>query len=95
MRRLSRDALRMRLQVALTVRKARDRRGLDIMTETAVNALVEDLLTRIMGSPASEAVILEPDMAGPPHAPWRGKWGVDEPHPFPDVSAAQHGPGQP
>ena len=90
MRRVTRDAVRMWLRIGLMVRRAHDRRGLAIMSEHAVDDVVEDMLMRIMGREEGEAVILEPSLHGPAHAPWRGKWGEDEPHPFPDVLKAQH-----
>jgi hypothetical protein len=75
--------MRTKLAVALTVRKQHTRRGLALITEHEINDVVDDLLNRIKGRPESEAVILEPDLAGPAHAPWRGRWDIDEPHPFP------------
>jgi hypothetical protein len=68
--------------VAITVRKQHTRRGLALITEGEINDVVDDLLNRIMGRPESEAVILEPDLVGPAHAPWRGRWVRMSPTPW-------------
>lgn len=78
----TRDDLRIRLSVALSVFPTTPQRALGITAESARERLVEELVFRSMGSPESEALILEPSNVGPMHAPWRGRWGEDEPHPM-------------
>ncbi|MEA1083196.1 hypothetical protein SFC76_02900 [Sphingomonas sp. CD22] len=85
MRRLGREQLRTNIWVALSVLKPYEKRALGLNIERIREAVADDLVRRIMGSPDSETVILQPDMAGPAHAPWLGRWGIDEPHPHPDL----------
>lgn len=90
MKRMSRDTLRMRIGIALTVLKPYQKRAVGVGDEHTREAVTEDLVRRIMGTPESEAVILQPDLVGSPHSPRHGKWDVDEPHPFPDLPFAEH-----
>ena len=85
MRRMTRDAIRMRIGIALTLHKPAVKRAGGMSTEDARERVTEDLVQRIMGPPESEAVILVPDLYGSVHSPVRGKWDVDEPHPHPDL----------
>ena len=87
---MSRETLRMRVWVALTVLRPGQKRAIGVDGERAREAVTDDLVRRIMGAPESEAVILQPDLAGPSHSPHRGRWDVDEPHPFPDLPFATH-----
>ncbi|WP_140867636.1 hypothetical protein [Sphingomonas oligophenolica] len=90
MKRVSRETLRMRLIIGLQVRKPYERRELGLITVDVIERVVDDMLMRIMGRPESEALILQPSAAGPPLSPRIGVWGVDEPHPFPDMPFADH-----
>ena len=85
MNRMSREELRMLVRIGLTVRKKYERRQLELQTASAIEAVTDDIVIRIMGREESETVLLRPDLVGPPHSPSHGRWGVDEPHPHPDV----------
>jgi hypothetical protein len=85
MKRISREELRMLIQIGLTVRKKYERRHLELQMTSAVEAVTDAIVMRIMGSVDSETVLLTPDMVGPSHSPWHGKWDIDEPHPHPDI----------
>ena len=90
MKRLSREAIRTRISLALTVLRPYQKRELGLLAKGAHRDVVEDLTTRIMGRPESEAVILVPSLTGDPHSPRHGRWGEDEPHPHPDMPFADH-----
>ena len=90
MRRLTREALRMRIWIGLTVTKQHKKRAFGLDVERARDEITDDLLDRIMGPPASEAVVLIPDMVGSPLSPVHGKWDIDEPHPHPHLSGSDH-----
>ncbi len=85
MRRITREALRTNIWVALSVLKPFQKRALGLDIERIRGEVTDDLTQRIMGRPESETLMLAPDMVGPPHAPWHGKWDVDEPHPHPEL----------
>jgi hypothetical protein len=87
-RRVSRETLRSNIWIALTVLKPYEKRALGLHIEETRKNVTEDLVRRIMGEPASETVMLKPDMVGSPHSPSIGKWGVDEEHPCPDLPSS-------
>jgi hypothetical protein len=90
MRRISRESLMMTITIALKVLPKYQKTALDLRGEQIVDAVALEIVNRVMGTPESEAVILRPDLAGSPHAPRAGKWGIDEPHPFPDMPFSPH-----
>ena len=75
----------MDIWIALTVLKPYQKRALGLDIERTREEVTDELVRRIMGAPESEAVMLVPSLAGPPLSPYRGRWGVEEPHPFPDL----------
>ncbi|WP_203310515.1 hypothetical protein [Sphingomonas beigongshangi] len=75
----------MTISVALSVTTPYKQRATGINIEHVREEIVDDLVRRIMGSPESETVILRPSMCGSPLSPRHGVWGVDEPHPCPDL----------
>lgn len=85
MRRMTREAIRMRIAIALTLHKPAVKRAVGMNTEDARERVTADLVERIMCPPESEAVILVPDLYGSVHSPYHGKWDIDEPHPHPDL----------
>jgi hypothetical protein len=85
MRRISREALRTRIWVGLTVLPAYKQRAIGANEQRIREQITDDLVQRIMGDPASETVLLTPDMVGTVHSPRAGKWDVDEPRPHPEV----------
>lgn len=82
---ITREELRTQLWVALCVLKPYEKRALGLNVESIRQNVTDDLVRRIMGSPESETVILRPNLAGPAHSPWVGRWGKDEPHPHPEL----------
>ena len=91
MRRIGREVLRLRIALGLLkVRSKVSKKEIGIAAERDREQLVDELVHRIMGAPESEAVILVPDRVGSAHTTRDGRWGVDEPHPAPDVTLAQH-----
>lgn len=90
MRRVSREALRMRLVVAMATLKPHQKTRSGLTNDAIREEIADAMIQRIMGSPASEAVILEPDLIGSPHSPSKGRWDIDEPHPHPDVPFSRH-----
>ncbi|KQN28293.1 hypothetical protein ASF00_10490 [Sphingomonas sp. Leaf34] len=95
MNRISREELRMIIEVALTVRRKSERMSVDLQGARAVQSFTDDLLQRIMGQEESETILIVPSNVGPQHSPKRGSWGVDEPHPHPDLSYRHHIPQHP
>ncbi len=85
MRRISREALRTRIWVALSVLPAWKQRTISVNDQRVREEITEDLVQRIMGQPESETVLLTPDMVGTIHSPRTGKWDVDEPRPHSEV----------
>lgn len=85
MRRITREELRTNIWVALSVLKPYQARALSLNVDRIRNEVTDDLVQRIMGAVDSETVMLRPDMVGSAHSPSHGKWGVDEPHPHPDL----------
>lgn len=83
MRRLSRDDARLRLRIALGLYKRSEKKVMGISTETLRDQMVEDILSRIMGSPYNEAVILSPSNVISQAGEREGYWDRDEPHPVP------------
>jgi hypothetical protein len=90
MRRLSREAIRMRIHVALSVLPPAKRQSVGIIGDLHREAVLEDLVMRIMGPVESETVMLVPSLVGPAHSPRHGRWEEDEPHPHPDLPASDH-----
>lgn len=81
MEQISRDHLRQVLRISLGLYKRTDKKRFGIEKETLLNAMVEDILTRVMGTPCNEAVILRPSRVVRQVGEWEGKWDEDEPHP--------------
>lgn len=81
MHRISRDELRMRLAIALTLYKRSEKRVMGIDTERKLNQVVDDLVGRIMGYPDNENVILKPSAVTTRDGERQGVWDQDEPHP--------------
>lgn len=90
MRRVGRETIRLRLLIALKVRKPYEKRALGILSTDTLEAVVDEVVSKVVGAPASEAVILLPSMTGPSHSPRPGKWDIDEPDPFPDLPISDH-----
>lgn len=81
MRIVTREELRRNLLSALTVKKPWQKRALEITQETAMNAMIDEILVRVLGSPQNENVLLAPSRVVQPAGEWPGRWGKDEPHP--------------
>lgn len=79
---VSRDHLRLSLRIGLGLYKRTDRKRLGIDSDVLLNEVVEDILTRVMGTPYNEAVILRPSQVTQQAGQWEGRWGRDEPHPI-------------
>ena len=88
MRRISREALRTRIWVALSVLPAWKQRPIGANDRRIREEITDDLVQRIMGSLESETVLLTPDMVGTIHSPRTGRWDLDEPHPHPELKAS-------
>lgn len=85
MRLVTRKEMATTIRVALQVSPPYVKKTLALDQDTACEMLVEDLVTRIMGKPESEMVILQPDLAGFGMGSKPGVWDVDEPHPHPNL----------
>ncbi len=85
MKRLSRQTIQLRIAIGLTVLPKHHKRALGLNSQAAVDFAAADMVQRIMGNVESEAVVLVPDRHGNAHQPRHGVWGVDEPHPAPDL----------
>ncbi|MDR6144935.1 hypothetical protein QE363_000728 [Sphingomonas sp. SORGH_AS870] len=81
MERVSRDHLRLALRIGLGLYKRTDKQRLGIHDDLVLNKMVEDILTRVMGTPFNEAVILRPSRVIVQAGELEGRWGRDEPHP--------------
>ncbi len=78
------DDLRITLSVQLTCLKLTVKRTLGL-TEQCREELIDAMMAAI-----AECVIVAPDMAGENTSARRGRFGVDEPHPFPHL-VDEHG----
>ena len=85
MRLVTRKEMATTIRVALQVSPPYVKKTLALQQDTACEMLVEDLVTRIMGRPDSETVILQPDLAGFGMGSKPGVWDLDEPHPHPEL----------
>lgn len=85
MRLVTRKEMATTIRVALQVSPPYVKKTLALQQDTACEMLVEDLVTRIMGKPESETVILQPDLAGFGMSSKPGVWDIDEPHPHPEL----------
>lgn len=85
MRLVTRKEMATTIRVALQVSPPYVKKTLALQQDTACEMLVEDLVTRIMGKPESETVILQPDLAGFGMSSKPGVWDLDEPHPHPKL----------
>jgi hypothetical protein len=94
MNRISREELRMIIDVALTVRRKSERARVDLLGPSTVEAFTNDLVQRIMGREESETILIMPSDVGTVHSPKRGIWDVDEPHPHPKLSFRHHIPAR-
>jgi len=90
MDRITREALRTEIWIVLTVLRPHQKRPLGIDVERIRGEVTDLLVDRILGQPDSEAVLVRPSIVGGVHATRRGRWGEDEPHPFPSLTAADH-----
>ena len=81
MERVSRDHLRLLLRIGLGLYKRTDKKRMGIESDVLLNAMVEDMLTRVMGTPYNEAVILRASRVVSQAGQREGRWGEDEPHP--------------
>lgn len=81
MEQVSRDHLRLTLRIALRLYKRTDKKKFGIDHDPTLDRMVEDLLTRVMGTIHSEAVILRPSRVKSPAGEREGSWRKDEPHP--------------
>ena len=81
MERVSRDHLRLVLRISLNLYKRTDRKQFGIESDILLNKMVEDILTRVMGRPCNEAVILRASRVTRQAGEREGRWGEDEPHP--------------
>ena len=81
MERVSRDHLRLVLSIALKLYRRSEKKAFGIESETVLNKMVEDILTRVMGRPENEAVILRPSRIIRQIGEREGRWGEDEPDP--------------
>ncbi|QXT36828.1 hypothetical protein KV697_05870 [Sphingomonas sanguinis] len=82
MDRVSRDHLRLTLRIALGLYKRTEKKRFGIEVDTQLDRMVEDILTRVMGTPFNEAVILRPSAIRDRIGNREGRWGQDEPHLF-------------
>lgn len=82
MERVSRDHLRLVLSIALKLYRRSEKKAFGIESETVLNKMVEDILTRVMGKPENESVILRPSRINRQIGEREGHWGGDEPHPL-------------
>lgn len=81
MERVSRDHLRLVLRISLGLYKRTDKKRFGIESDVLLNTMVEDILTRVMGTPFNESVILRPSRVNRQAGEREGRWGEDEPHP--------------
>lgn len=81
MERVSRDHLRLSLRIALGLYKRSDKKKFGIEHDGTLDRMVEDILTRVMGTTYNEAVILRPSRVISQAGQREGRWGQDEPHP--------------
>ncbi|MBB4619976.1 hypothetical protein [Sphingomonas abaci] len=82
---VTRAELATTIRVAIAVAPPYVKKTLELQHASAREMLVDDLVSRIMGSPESETVILQPDLAGFGTGSKPGVWDVDEPHPHPEL----------
>ena len=85
MRLVTRKEMATTIRVALQVSPPYVKKTLSLQQDTACEMLVEHLVTRIMGKPESETVLLQPDLAGFGMSSKPGIWDLDEPHPHPEL----------
>lgn len=81
MERVSRDHLRLTLRIALGLYKRTEKKRFGIEDDAQLDRMVEDILSRVMGTPFNEAVILRPSAIRDRIGNREGRWGQDEPHP--------------
>lgn len=82
MERLSRDHPRLSLRIALKLYKRTDKKKFGIDDDSTLDRMVEDILSRVMGTIYNEAVILRPSPIVSQVGQREGRWGQDEPHPI-------------
>ena len=73
------DEIRRRMTIQLQLMKPADKRRIGIDDRGAVEKAVDLIMSRVLAG----TVIVTPSMVPGQHYP--GKFGVDEPHPFPDL----------
>lgn len=73
------DEIRHRMKIQLMLMKPFDRRRIGIDDNGSIDKAVDLIMSRVLAG----TVIVTPSMVPGQHYP--GTFGVDEPHPFPDL----------
>lgn len=76
------DEIRHRITIQLQLMRPSQKRRIGIDNRSSVDEAVELIMSRVLAG----TVIVTPSMVPGQHYP--GKFGVDEPHPFPDLIKA-------